>query len=92
MLLILQEMRALIHQNNFRSKIYSIVGKEGLKTQKENIDKAIELESKRQDPEAFLSILDNFLKPTDAAYKKIEKLISSIKSFKYDFASTTTRK
>ena len=30
--------------------------------------------------EAFLSILDNFLKPTDAAYKKIEKLISSIKS------------
>lgn len=65
----------------FRSKIYSIVGKEGLKTQKENIDKAIELEGKRQDPEAFLSILDNFLKPTDAAYKKIEKLISSIKSF-----------
>ena len=64
----------------FRSKIYSIVGKEGLKTQKENIDKAIELESKRQDPEAFLSILDNFLKPTDAPYKKIEKLISSIKS------------
>ena len=64
----------------FRSKIYSIVGKEGLKTQKENIDKAIELESKRQDPEAFLSILDNFLKPTDAAYKKIEKLISSIKN------------
>lgn len=60
----------------FRSKIYSIVGKEGLKTQKENIDKAIELEGKRQDPEAFLSILDNFLKPTDAAYKKIVKLIS----------------
>lgn len=30
----------------FRSKIYSIVGKEGLKTQKENIDKAIELEGK----------------------------------------------
>lgn len=60
----------------FCSKIYSIVGKEGLKTQKENIDKAIELEGKRQDPEAFLSILDNFLKPTDAAYKKIVKLIS----------------
>ena len=51
--------------------INSIVGKEGLKTQKENIDKAIELESKRQDPEAFLSILDNFLKPTDAAYWNI---------------------
>ncbi|MCE9002031.1 hypothetical protein K0G09_12940 [Bacteroides fragilis] len=67
----------------FRSKIYSIVGKEGLKTQKENIDKAIALEGKRQDPEAFLSILDNFLKPTDAAYKKIVKLIS-------DFASSNT--
>ena len=67
----------------FRSKIYSIVGKDGLKTQKENIDKAIELEGKRQDPEAFLSILDNFLKPTDAAYKKIVKLIS-------DFASSNT--
>ena len=60
----------------FRNKIYSIVGKEGLKTQKENVDKAIELEGKRQDPEAFMNILDNFLKPTDAAYKKIAKLIS----------------
>lgn len=60
----------------FRNKIYSIVGKEGMKTQKENIDKAIELEGKRQDPEAFLNILDNFLKPSDAAYKKIAKLIS----------------
>ena len=64
----------------FRRKIYSIVGKEGLKSQKENIDKAIELDGKRQDPEAFLSILNSFLKPTDAAYKKIEKLISDIKS------------
>lgn len=61
----------------FRSKIYSIVGKEGLKTQKDNIDKAIELEGKRQDPEAFLNILDNFLKPTDAAYKKIKALLVS---------------
>ena len=65
----------------FRRKIYSIVGEEGLKTQKENIDKAIELNGKRQDPEAFLSILDSFLKPTDTAYKKIVKLISGIKSF-----------
>ena len=65
----------------FRRKIYSIVGKEGLKTQKENIDKAIELDGKKQDPEAFLSILDSFLKPTDAAYKKIVQLISGIESF-----------
>ena len=63
----------------FRSKIYSIVGKEGLKTQKNNIDKAIELEGKRHDPEAFLKILDNLLKPTDAAYKKIVKLVSDNK-------------
>lgn len=64
----------------FRSKIYSIVGKEALKTQKENIDRAIELEGKRQDPEAFLNILDNFLKPTDTAYKKIVNLISDFVS------------
>jgi hypothetical protein len=63
----------------FRSRIYSIVGRDGLKTQKKNIDKAIELEGKRHDPEAFLKILDNLLRPTDAAYKKIEKLISSNK-------------
>lgn len=67
----------------FRNKIYSIVGKEGLKTQKDNIDKAIELEGKRQDPKAFLNILDNFLKPSDAAYKKIAKLIS-------DFVTSNT--
>lgn len=60
----------------FRSKIYSIVGKEGLKAQKENIDKSIELVEKRQDPEKFFNVLDKFLKPTDAAYKKILKLIS----------------
>lgn len=63
--------------DQFRIKIYSIVGKDGLKTQKENIDKAIELEAKRQDPEAFLKVLDNFLKPSDTAYKKIVKLIES---------------
>lgn len=65
----------------FRNKIYSIVGKDGLIKNKKEIDKAIELEGKRQDPEAFLNILDNFLKPTDAAYKKIKELISGIKSF-----------
>lgn len=59
----------------FRNRIYAIVGKDGLKTQKMNIDKAIELEAKRQDPEAFMYILDNFMKPSSAAYKKIEKLI-----------------
>lgn len=64
----------------FRRKIYSIVGKEKLKTQKEKIDKVIELEGKRQNPKAFLSILDNFLKPNDSAYKKIVKLISDFTS------------
>lgn len=64
--------------DQFRSKIYTIVGKEGLKTQKETIDRAIDLEAKRQDPEAFLNVLDNFLKPSDAAYKKIVKLLESL--------------
>ena len=62
----------------FRRKIYTIVGKDGLKTQKETIDRAIDLEAKRQDPEAFLNVLDNFLKPSDAAYKKIVKLLESL--------------
>ena len=64
--------------DQFRSKIYTIVGKDGLKTQRETIDRAIELEGKRQDPVAFLNVLDNFMKPTDAAYKKIAKLLESL--------------
>lgn len=69
------EDEATYTPEQFRSKIYAIVGKDALKKQKENIDRAIELEGKRQDPEAFMNILDNFLKSSDAAYKKIAKLI-----------------
>lgn len=64
----------------FRSKIMAIVrsklpkGKEGQKTIAK-IDRIIELEAKRQDSEAFLCILNDFLKPSDAAYKKIVKLL-----------------
>ena len=61
----------------FRKKIYSIIGSKALKTQKINIDTAIELEAKRQDPDAFLSILDNFMDKSSAAYKKIAKIIKS---------------
>lgn len=84
---------------NFKSKIYQIIGKDGLKSQKEKIDKAIELEAKRQDSEAFLRILDNFLKPTDTAYKKIASLLSnasisqhvvSSENKKTDFQNTST--
>ena len=62
--------------NSFRKKIYSIIGHQALKGQKERIDTAIELEAKRQDPEAFLYILDNFLNRDSNAYKKIAKLVS----------------
>ena len=61
--------------NSFKQRIYYIIGTNALKSQKDKIDKAIELEAKRQDPDAFLFILDNFLRPTDPAYKKIAKLI-----------------
>ena len=61
--------------NSFRQRIYTIIGAAALKSQKDKIDKAIELEAKRQDQDAFLCILDNFLKPSDPAYKRIEKLI-----------------
>lgn len=59
----------------FRKKIYSIIGTKALKAQKVNIDTAIELEAKRQDPDAFLSILDNFMDKSSAAYKKIAMII-----------------
>ena len=61
----------------FRAKIYQIIGKDALKAQREKIDAAIELEAKRQDPKAFLFILDNFMKPSDSAYKRISQLIST---------------
>ena len=59
----------------FRSKIYRIIGQEALKGQKQKVDAAIDLEAKRQDPDAFLYILDNFLRPSEAAYKRIVSLI-----------------
>jgi hypothetical protein len=59
----------------FRKKIYSIIGSKALKAQKVNIDTAIELEAKRQDPDAFLSILDNFMDKSSSAYKKIAMII-----------------
>ena len=59
----------------FKKKIYDIVGKAALKGQQDKIDTAIELEAKRQDSEAFLYILDNFLDKSSNAYKKIAALI-----------------
>ena len=64
----------------FRKQIMAIVepklpkGKSG-QDAIAKIDRIIELEAKRQDPEAFLCILNDFLKPSDAAYKKIVKLL-----------------
>ncbi len=42
----------------------------------DKVEQIIKLEAKRQDGKAFLYILDNLIKPTDPAYKKIEKLVS----------------
>ena len=72
----------LYHPTEFRSKIMAIVGpklpkgKGGQETIAK-LDRIIELEAKRQDPKAFLYILNSFLKPSDATYKKIEKLLST---------------
>ena len=62
---------------SFRQRIYDIIGPKDLRTQQAKIDKAIELESLRDNPEAFLMILDNFLKPKDKAYKTIQKLLET---------------
>lgn len=59
----------------FKKRIYDIIGKDALKSQQDKIDKAIELEAKRQDPEAFLYILDNFIDKSSPAYRNIVKLI-----------------
>lgn len=59
----------------FKGKIYQIIGQKDLKAQKGKIDIAIELEAKRQDPEAFLYILDNFLDKSNNSYKKIAEIV-----------------
>jgi len=88
----------------FRSRIYRIIGSDALKGHKQKVDAAIELEAKRQDPEAFLKILDNFLNPKDSAYKKIVLLIEKgtqkektddeipLFSMQNDFRTNTFRK
>jgi hypothetical protein len=60
----------------FKEKIYKIIGKKDLKAQKEKIDFAIELEAERQNPQAFLYILDNFLDKNSSQYKKIASLVT----------------
>lgn len=62
----------------FKRRIYDIIGKAALKGQQDKIDTAIELEAKRQDPEAFLYILDNFIDKSSNAYKRIAAFIKTI--------------
>lgn len=61
----------------FKEKVYRTIGKRDLDTTGDRIDKAIELEAKRQDPEAFLYILDNYLDKQSNAYKRIAELIKT---------------
>lgn len=68
---------------SFRDKVYSIIDSSLPKSKpqrKETLDRInliIQLEAKRQDETAFLYILDNLLKPSDAAYKRIVKLLNN---------------
>lgn len=68
---------------SFREKVYSIIESSLPKAKsqrKETVNKInliIQLEAKRQDATAFLYILDNLLKPTDAAYKRILELLNN---------------
>lgn len=68
--------------DSFKDKIYSIIesslpkAKSQRKETIEKINMIIQLEAKRQDATAFLYILDNLLKPTDAAYKRIVELLN----------------
>ena len=67
----------------FRAEIFSIVKLNELRgtgnkkdEYKKRIEKAIKLEAKRNDPEAFMNILDSFLKPTNKAYQAIAKMLN----------------
>ncbi len=62
----------------FKKRIYDIIGKAALKGQQDKIDTAIELEAKRQDSEAFLYILDNFIDKSSNVYKRIAAVIKTI--------------
>lgn len=62
----------------FKRRIYDIIGKAALKGQQDKIDTAIELEAKRQDSEAFLYILDNFIDKSSNAYKRIAAFIKTV--------------
>jgi hypothetical protein len=59
----------------FKDKIYGIIGTKDQKAIKEKIDYAIKLEAERQNPQAFLCILDNFIKKDSKPYKRIAGLI-----------------
>lgn len=67
----------------FREKVYSIIepslptAKAERKKTIDKINQILSLEAKRQDKDAFMMILDNFIKPTDPAYKKIAQLVTS---------------
>lgn len=68
---------------SFREKVYSIIESSLPKAKSQRnetiakINLIIQLEAKRQDATAFLYILDNLLKPTDAAYKRIVELLNN---------------
>lgn len=70
----------------FREKVYSII-EPSLPTAKverkktiDKINQILSLEAKRQDKEAFMMILDSFIKPTEPAYKKIAQMVTSLSS------------
>lgn len=74
-------------EEDFRERIYSIIESSLPKARAqrqetiEKINKVIELEAKRQDADAFLFILDNLLKPSDEAYKRIKSILTTSRSF-----------
>ena len=75
-------------EEDFRERIYSIIEsslpQKGAQKKEtiEKINKVIELEAKRQDADAFLFILDNLLKPSDEAYKRIKSILTTSRSSK----------
>ena len=76
-------------EDGFKERIYSIIesalpkAKAQRQETIEKINRLIELEAKRQDAEAFLYILNDLLKPSDEAYKRIMSILTTSRSSGY---------
>lgn len=85
-------------EESFREKVYSIIepalpsSKQARKDTIEKVNQILQLEAKKQDPEAFLCILDNFLDKNSKAYRNIMKVVQNASPKPDSFLNKTQKK